>query len=84
MLVAVRKLMDKIFTKYELEVLDDLMPETVKKQLEESVVESASDSDSDGCQVMLRYPNGPSNAETFKHLPHSSALYPVRELAMRH
>ena len=48
MLVAVRKLMDKIFTKYELAVLDDLMPETVKKKLEESVVESASDSESDG------------------------------------
>mgnify|MGYP001798089421 CR=1 FL=1 len=32
MLVAVRKLMEHIFTKHELEVLDDLMPETVKKK----------------------------------------------------
>ena len=34
-LVAVRKLMDKIFTKYELEVLDDVMPESIKKKIEE-------------------------------------------------
>lgn len=32
MLVAVRKVMEKIFTLYELEVLDDLMPENIKKQ----------------------------------------------------
>ena len=27
--------MDKIFTKYELEVLDDVMPESIKKKIEE-------------------------------------------------
>lgn len=32
MLVAVRKVMEKIFTLHELEVLDDLMPENIKKQ----------------------------------------------------
>lgn len=32
MLVAVRKVMERIFTLYELEVLDDLMPENIKKQ----------------------------------------------------
>jgi len=32
MLVAVRKVMEKIFSLYELEVLDDLMPENIKKQ----------------------------------------------------
>ena len=34
-LVAVRKLMDRIFTKHELEILDDLMPESIKKKIEE-------------------------------------------------
>ncbi len=28
--------MDKIFTKHELEVLDDVMPESIKKKIEEN------------------------------------------------
>lgn len=40
MLVAVRKVMEKFFTKHELEVLDDLMPETIKKKkLNESMAD---------------------------------------------
>ena len=33
--MAVRKLMDKIFTKHELEVLDDVMPDSIKKKIED-------------------------------------------------
>ena len=36
MLVAVRKVMEKIFTLHELEVLDDLMPENIKKKKAEA------------------------------------------------
>jgi hypothetical protein len=32
MLVVVRKVMEKFFSKHELQVLDDLMPEMVKKK----------------------------------------------------
>ena len=28
--------MDKIFTKHELEILDDVMPESIKKKIEEA------------------------------------------------
>ncbi|XP_028410441.1 sodium bicarbonate cotransporter 3-like isoform X2 [Dendronephthya gigantea] len=35
-LVAVRKVMDKIFTKQELEVLDDVVPESMKRIIEEA------------------------------------------------
>ena len=37
MLVAVRKVMEKIFTLHELEVLDDLMPESIKKKNAEAL-----------------------------------------------
>lgn len=50
-LVLVRKLMDKIFTKYELEVLDDVMPESIRKKIEE-----AKDED-DESEPLVENPN---------------------------
>ena len=45
MLVAVRKVMEKIFTLHELEVLDDLMPENIKKQKAEEEAKKKKDDD---------------------------------------
>ena len=46
MLVAVRKIMEKVFTLHELEVLDDLMPENIKKQkMEEEAAKKKKDDD---------------------------------------
>ena len=48
MLVAVRKVMEKIFNLHELEVLDDLMPESIKqKQADEAAKKKDDDYDSD-------------------------------------
>ena len=52
MLVAVRKVMEKIFNLHELEVLDDLMPESIKKQKAEKETDSEDsdyDEDDDEC-----------------------------------
>ena len=58
MLVAVRKVMEKIFTRHELELLDDLMPETVKKKKLEEEEDNESDSDSDDEDGQVRqYPD---------------------------
>ena len=43
MLVAVRKVMEKIFTLHELEVLDDLMPESIKKKKAEALKKKDDD-----------------------------------------
>jgi len=49
MLVAVRKFMEKGFTKHELQVLDDLMPETVKKKkLHESLANGLDEDGGEG------------------------------------
>ncbi|XP_031572132.1 electroneutral sodium bicarbonate exchanger 1-like isoform X2 [Actinia tenebrosa] len=53
MLVVVRKVMEKFFSKHELQVLDDLMPETVKKKklvasMSEGLNGEAVDGDGDG------------------------------------
>ena len=45
MLVVVRKVMEKIFTLHELEVLDDLMPENIKKQKAEEEAKKKKDDD---------------------------------------
>ena len=45
MLVAVRKVMEKIFTLHELEVLDDLMPESIKKKKAEHDAAHKKDDD---------------------------------------
>ena len=47
MLVAVRKVMEKIFNLHELEVLDDLMPENIKKQKAELEALKKKDDDFD-------------------------------------
>ena len=47
MLVAVRKVMEKIFNLHELEVLDDLMPENIKKQKAEQEALKKKDDDYD-------------------------------------
>ena len=48
MLVAVRKVMEKIFNLHELEVLDDLMPESIKKkQADEAAKKKDDDYDTD-------------------------------------
>lgn len=57
MLVAVRKVMEKIFNLHELEVLDDLMPESIKKQQADEAAKKKDDDydsdddldDEDGC-----------------------------------
>ena len=44
-LVLVRKLMDRIFTKHELEVLDDVMPDSIRKKIEEQKGSDEEDSE---------------------------------------
>ena len=43
MLVAVRKVMEKIFNLHELEVLDDLMPESIKKKQADEAAKKKDD-----------------------------------------
>lgn len=47
MLVLVRKVMEKFFTQHELRVLDDLMPETVKKKKLVASMAEGIDGDAD-------------------------------------
>ena len=44
-LVLVRKLMDRLFTKHELEVLDDVMPDSIRKKIEEEKGSDEEDSE---------------------------------------
>jgi hypothetical protein len=50
-LVGARKLMDYLFTQRELEYLDDVMPEVVKKEIEERKNSGVEETNVDGTKV---------------------------------
>ena len=52
-LVGARKLMDYIFTQRDLEYLDDVMPETVKKEIEERKNSGVEENSPDGNPVSV-------------------------------
>ena len=53
-LVGARKAMDYVFTKRELQSLDDLMPEIVKKEIEERRNSVLPEALNEGDQVSLK------------------------------
>lgn len=86
MLVAVRKVMEKIFNLHELEVLDDLMPENIKKQKAELEALKKKDDDFDydehGCDG--DDPDGKMNGTDGKALngttPHEKPINITEEM----
>jgi hypothetical protein len=52
-LVGARRLMDYIFTQRELEYLDDVVPETIKKEIEERKNSGIEEENGDGIKVCL-------------------------------